>query len=66
MTTVRMNLSEQSIENIEKIEKLSGVSNKTTAVATALEIASVILKHQEKGDKVYIEDGDYRRQLKFE
>ena len=43
MKTVHMNLSDTSLENLDEVEKLTGVSNKTTAMAVALNIAKTLL-----------------------
>ena len=51
-----MNLSDMSIQNINSIQRLSNVSNKTTAVAYALNIAVEILRQRRAGNKIIIQD----------
>jgi hypothetical protein len=67
ITKISMNLSEKSIQNIDEITNLTHVSNKTTAVATALSLARTILEQIEDGKKVVIKNADNseEQELKF-
>ena len=65
MMKITMNLSEQSIDNINTIKQITGVSNRTTAVASALVIAKEILKIKQAGGKIIIRHGDHEAELLF-
>ena len=46
------------MQNLNSIQKLSNVSNKTTAVAYALNIAVEILRQRHAGNKIIIQNID--------
>jgi hypothetical protein len=56
-TKVTMNMSEKTLEDLKAISKISGNTNRTYLVGTALRVYRKLLELQEKEDgKLIIED----------
>jgi hypothetical protein len=65
MRTLKMNLSEKSIENLNRIHELLETSNITTSFASAMNIAKTILQEQADGKEIIIRGHDGDRKLNF-
>jgi len=63
MKTLHVNLNKKSLKNLEVVHRLTHSSNKTTALASALNIARILLEEHQKGNKIIIQDDVFEQEL---
>ena len=57
-TLVQMKLGEKDLERIDNIKNLTGETNRTRIVTTAIELADMVISNLKKKGKVVIEHPD--------